>query len=207
MEAIDKYFPLLSAKQKKQIDMLLPLYTEWNSQINVVSRKDINNLYLHHVLHSLAIAKVINFKNNTRIFDAGTGGGFPGIPLAILFPDCSFTLADSIGKKIKVVDEISHSIGLKNVRTIVARAEQINNQFDFVVSRAVTSLPVFYSWVARSISKSSFNTIKNGILYLKGGDFSNELNIEHTINKVYKIENYFTEEYFKEKSVVHIFRL
>ncbi len=186
--------------------MLLPLYNEWNSKINVISRKDIDNIYLHHVLHSLAIAKVITFIPQSKVLDIGTGGGFPGIPLAIMFPQVSFILADSIGKKIKVVEEVAASLGLGNVETRVQRAEQIQDKVDFVVSRAVTQLPVFVPWVRKNISANSRNSIKNGILYLKGGDVDEELISFKGLNERYPVSSFFSEEYFLEKFVIHIFR-
>jgi len=175
MEIIEKYFSNLSNRQIDQFGQLKKLYTDWNNKINVISRKDIDHLYERHVLHSLAIAKVVSFNKDTSILDVGTGGGFPGIPLAILFPDCRFHLVDSIGKKITVVKAVSDSLQLKNISSEQTRAEQLNSTYDFVVSRAVTSLPEFYNWVIHTIKTSSFNSIKNGILYLKGGDLDEEL--------------------------------
>jgi 16S rRNA (guanine527-N7)-methyltransferase len=206
MERIKKYFPDLTQAQLQQLEMLQPLYTDWNNQINVISRKDIENIYLHHVLHSLAIARVITFVPGTKVLDVGTGGGFPGIPLAILFPEVSFLLVDSIGKKIKVVKEVAAALGLTNVDTAVSRAEQIKTQFDFVVSRAVTQLPVFVPWVRKNISGNSHNAIKNGILYLKGGDISAELQPFSGLHEVYPISAFFDEDFFKEKLVIHMFR-
>src|SRR3954463_6942207 len=171
---IYKYFPHLSDKQKEQFSQLQGLYEHWNAQINVISRKDIELLYERHVLHSLGIAKVMRFKPNTRIMDIGCGGGFPGIPLAILFPASSFYLVDSIGKKIKVVNEIAAALELKNVRAEHKRAEEVKEKFEFIISRAVTEFPTFYKWVQNKISKAQFNTLPNGILYLKGGDLEEE---------------------------------
>lgn len=205
MEIIKKYFPGLSPLQFQQLEMLYPLYLEWNSRINVISRKDIEQLYLHHVLHSLAIAKVIRFKPGTKVLDVGTGGGFPGIPLAVLYPETDFLLADSIAKKIKVVTEVAGSLGLTNVRTMAVRAEQISGSFDFVVSRAVTQLPVFIPWVRNKISGFSFNDLKNGILYLKGSDALSELSQTRMHYNLYPVSDFFTEDFFQEKFVVHIY--
>ena len=202
MQILHKYFSNLSGKQIKQFSELQELYEYWNSQINVISRKDISELYINHVLHSLAIAKVIQFKKGSKILDLGTGGGFPGIPLAILFSDVNFLLVDSIGKKIKVVNEVSASIGLTNIRTTHKRAENINETFDFVVSRAVTNMSNFKKWVKGRFNKTHHNTLKNGVLYLKGGDLSEELKgISHT---QYDIADFFKEDFFKTKKVVYI---
>ena len=202
MQIIPKYFPELSEKQIKQFSELQELYEYWNAQINVISRKNISELYTNHVLHSLAIAKVIQFKTGTKVLDIGTGGGFPGIPLAILFPKTEFLLVDSIGKKIKVVNEVSSAIDLSNIRTIHDRAENINEQFDFVVSRAVTNMKDFKKWVKGKFNKSHHNSLNNGILYLKGGDLTEELKgIPH---QQYNISDYFEEDFFKTKKVVYI---
>ena len=203
MDIILKYFPDLLEKQIKQFSQLQDLYNEWNSQINVISRKDMENLYLKHVLHSLAIAKVISFADGTKVLDVGTGGGFPGIPLAILFPNVEFLLVDSIGKKIKVVNEVANSIGLKNLRAEHKRAEQVNGQFDFVVSRAVTRMKVFQQWVRKRISTKQRNILFNGILYLKGGDLTEELKGIKNV-ELYNIPNFFAEEFFETKKVVYI---
>jgi 16S rRNA (guanine527-N7)-methyltransferase len=203
MEIILKYFPDLSEKQIKQFSQLQDLYNEWNAQINVISRRDLENLYLKHVLHSLAIDKVVQFADGTKVLDVGTGGGFPGIPLAILFPKVEFLLVDSIGKKIKVVNEVSNSIGLKNLKAEHKRAEQVNGQFDFVVSRAVTKMKVFQQWVRKRISTKQKNTLFNGILYLKGGDLTDELKGIKNID-VYAISNFFEEDFFETKKVVYI---
>ena len=203
MDIILKYFPDLLEKQIKQFSQLQDLYNEWNSQINVISRKDMENLYLKHVLHSLAIAKVISFADGTKVLDVGTGGGFPGIPLAILFPNVEFLLVDSIGKKIKVVNEVANSIGLKNLRAEHKRAEQVDGQFDFVVSRAVTRMKVFQQWVRKRISTKQRNIIFNGILYLKGGDLTEELKGIKNV-ELYNIPNFFAEEFFETKKVVYI---
>ena len=203
MDIILKYFPDILEKQIRQFSQLQELYNEWNSQINVISRKDMDNLYLKHVLHSLAIAKVISFADGTKVLDVGTGGGFPGIPLAILFPNVEFLLVDSIGKKIKVVNEVANSIGLKNLRAEHKRAEQVNGQFDFVVSRAVTRMKVFQQWVRKRISTKQKNTFLNGILYLKGGDLTEELKGIKNV-ELYNIPDFFEEEFFETKKVVYI---
>ncbi|PTM09723.1 MAG: 16S rRNA (guanine(527)-N(7))-methyltransferase RsmG [Bacteroidetes bacterium] len=203
MELILKYFPHLSDIQKKQFSKLFDLYTEWNAQINVVSRKDIDELYLRHILHSLGISKVIQFKNGAKIMDVGTGGGFPGIPLAILYPECHFHLVDSINKKLKVVDAVAESLELTNVKTSHKRAEDINDRFDFIVSRAVTAMPNFVGWVKNKVNKKSSHELKNGILYLKGGDLTEELK-NFPKAKTYNLSNYFTEDFFETKKVVHL---
>jgi len=203
MKLILKYFPDLTEKQIKQFSQLQDLYTEWNAQINVISRKDMDNLYIKHVLHSLAIAKVIDFVDGSKILDVGTGGGFPGIPLAILCPKVDFLLVDSIGKKIKVVNGVKDSLGLTNLRAEHIRAEQVVGQFDFVVSRAVTKMKVFQRWVRKRISAKQRNNLFNGILYLKGGDLKEELRGIKNI-ELYDIPSFFEEEFFKTKKVVHI---
>lgn len=202
-ELITHYFPNLSEEQKHQFAQLEQLYTTWNAQINVISRKDIESLYLRHILHSLGIAKVISFLPGEKVLDVGTGGGFPGIPLAILFPETSFHLVDSIGKKIKVVKEVSSAIGLKNLEATHARAEQIDDKFNFVVSRAVTQLKDFYPWVRGKFEKTSRNTIPNGVLYLKGGDLQQEI-AESGLKDVIltPLSNYFEEDFFDTKFVV-----
>ena len=202
MKIIHKYFPKLTDRQIQQFLELRNLYEFWNSKINVISRKDINDLYVRHILHSLAIAKVIHFNKGTRILDVGTGGGFPGIPLAIIFPNVEFLLVDSIAKKIKVVEDISSSIKLQNVQTLNSRVERINELFDFVVSRAVTNMPDFIDMVQDKLNSKHNNSLKNGILYLKGGDLSQEL--KSISNTQYYIENYFEENFFKTKKVVYI---
>ena len=204
MELIKKYFPKITEKQIQQFELLGDLYKEWNSKINVISRKDIDNLYLNHVLHSLAIAKVIQFKPGTQIMDVGTGGGFPGIPLAILFPNAKFHLVDSIGKKIKVVEEVATAIELKNTTWQHTRAEQVKGQFDFVVSRAVTQLPEFINWVHNKFSPIRCHAINNGILYLKGGDLTEELRGIKKPIKIQPISKWFNEDFFDEKKVVYV---
>ena len=203
MEEILKYFPNLSEKQIFQFFQLKDLYNKWNARINVISRKDMDNLYLKHVLHSLAIAKVIYFENGTKILDVGTGGGFPGIPLAVLFPKADFLLVDSIEKKIKVVNEVSSSIGLNNLRTLHKRAESVSGQFDFIVSRSVTRMSLFQHWVGEKISTNHINTLPNGILYLKGGDLTEELNGINNV-ELYDISDFFDEDFFETKKVVYI---
>ena len=203
-DIISWYFPLISQKQREQFAELDALYRFWNARINLISRKDIDMLFLHHILHSLAIAKVISFLPGEKILDVGTGGGFPGIPLAILFPESDFHLVDSIGKKIKVVQEVSAASGLENVKATHARAEQINEKFDFVVSRAVTKLSDFYPWVKGKFLKESKNSLQNGILYLKGGDLEQEIKEAKLKAELIPISNYFAEEYFETKYVVYI---
>jgi 16S rRNA (guanine527-N7)-methyltransferase len=205
-EIIFSHFPDLSEKQKEQFVKLGELYIYWNERINVVSRKDMDNFYLHHVLHSLSIAKFIQFKDFTEIMDAGTGGGFPGIPLAILFPEASFYLVDSIGKKIKVVNEVSTSLGLKNVEAEQIRMEQVDRTFDFIVSRAVTYLPDFMRWTGYKFHKKSFNKMNNGILYLKGGDIREEIAaVKRFKTKIYKLDKHFDNEFFETKKLVHVY--
>jgi len=201
---ITKYFPSLTEKQLQQFGQLQELYGFWNSQINVVSRQDIENLYEKHVLHSLGIAKVMKFKSGTEILDVGTGGGFPGIPLAILFPDSQFHLVDSIGKKIKVVTEVSQAIGLKNLTSQHERAENVANDYDFIVSRAVTRLKPFYGWIKDKVTQNQFNDLRNGILYLKGGDLSEELEEFGGKHEQYNLAEYFTEDFFETKKVVYV---
>lgn len=201
---ITKYFPDLTPHQIEQYTQLMDLYTHWNSQINVISRKDIDLLYERHVLHSLGIAKVTQFAPGSKIMDVGTGGGFPGIPLAIMFPEVDFLLVDSIGKKIKVVNEVAAGLGLKNVRTTHERAEKINEQFDFIVSRAVTEFPEFYNWIRNKVSKKNKNEFENGILYLKGGDLKEELKSFRNRILLFELKNYFEEEFFDTKKVVYM---
>lgn len=203
MELIARYFPELSAEQTRQFEALEDLYKDWNVKINVVSRKDIDELYLRHVLHSLGIAKVQPFLPQTKVLDVGTGGGFPGIPLAILFPEAHFHLVDSIGKKIKVVEEVTEGLGLQNVRVTNARAETINSQYDFIVSRAVAQMETFVRWVRDRVAKKSRHELKNGILYLKGGDLAEEL-APFPKASVYPLNRYFKEDFFETKTVVHL---
>lgn len=203
MQLLLKYFPNLTDDQIYKFTKLEALYQDWNIKINVVSRKDIDELYLRHVLHSLAIAKVIEFKPGTKILDVGTGGGFPGIPLAILFPECSFHLVDSIAKKLKVVDEVVEGLGLENVKTTNKRVELVGGVYDFIVSRAVAAMPTFVHWTKGKIAKKQKNELKNGILYLKGGDLSEELQ-DYSKATIYEISDFFTEEFFETKRVVHL---
>jgi len=205
MDQIQKYFPKLSHQQLEKLEMLKPFYEEWNAAINVISRKDMDQFYERHVLHSMAIAKVVRFKKGTSILDVGTGGGFPGIPLAIMFPKANFHLVDSIGKKIKVVQNAIGYLGLKNTKAEQIRVEQIHKSYDFVVSRAVTALPKFNQWASYKVRrKNGFNDIPNGILYLKGGDFEDELKEVNRPNKVYPISDFYEEEFFETKFVLHI---
>lgn len=203
MELILKYFPDLTPNQIQQFASLEELYKDWNSKINVISRKDIEELYLKHVLHSLAIAKFVKFKPGSRILDVGTGGGFPGVPLAIMFPETDFLLVDSIGKKLKVIDAVANALDLQNVKTQHVRAENIKKEFDFVLSRAVTTMPIFVGWVKGRFRKKQINEIKNGIIYLKGGDLTGELDNYKTV-KVTDISNYFEEEFFETKKIVYL---
>lgn len=203
-ELIKKYFPSISPAQLEQFEQLPVLYAEWNEKINVVSRKDIDNLMLHHVLHSLAIAKFIGFKDGTEILDVGTGGGFPGIPLAILFPNAQFTLIDSIGKKIKVVNGVAESLGLTNVVAIHGRAEDLDQDFEFIVSRAVTRLTPFYYWVHKKVSPNHFHTMRNGLICLKGGDLEEELAEFGKKHKLHELYEVFDEEFFETKKLVYV---
>ncbi len=205
MQIIKKYFPDLSEEQNTQFEQLEGLYKHWNTQINVISRKDIDTLYERHVLHSLGIAKIIQFSDQTEVLDIGTGGGFPAVPLAIMFPKVKFHAVDSIGKKIKVVEAVVEGLGLTNVRATHARAETLNNDYyDFVVSRAVTSSLEFQGWVRGKISKNNFNSLKNGILHLKGGDLKEELLELKRPYKMFEISKFFDEEFFETKKVIHI---
>ncbi len=202
VELIQKYFPNLTEKQIKQFTNLDELYKEWNEKINVISRKDMDSLYEKHILHSMGIAKVMAFSDRTKVLDIGTGGGFPGIPLAILFPEVHFTLVDSIGKKITVVKEVSEGIGLKNITAIHSRAEDIKGQFHFVVSRAVTQMPVFLRWLRGKFDKEQFNPKHNGVLYLKGGDLAEEL--AGLKSEIFNLKDYFEGEFFETKKVVYL---
>lgn len=207
MDGVDlllHYFPGLTERQKEQFAALFPLYQDWNAKINVISRKDMDNFYPHHVLHSLAIAKVQPFKSMAEILDVGTGGGFPGIPLAILFPDTKFHLIDSIGKKIKVVQSVADQLGLQNVRAEQVRAEQLGGEYDFVVSRAVTDLPQFVQWVRGRFSDIQYHHLRNGILYLKGGDLTAELAPFRKKVRTWDISDFFAEDYFLTKQVIYL---
>ena len=204
MELILKYFPNITQKQKEQFAALYDLYIDWNSKINVISRKDIENLYEHHVLHSLGIAQFINFKAGTQIMDLGTGGGFPGIPLAIMFPECKFHLVDSIGKKIKVANEVANSIGLENVTFRHCRAEEEKSKFDFVVSRAVMPLGDLMKIIRKNISDKQMNSLPNGLICLKGGELANEtLPVRHKV-VISDLKSVFSEEFFETKKVVYV---
>jgi len=204
MDLIKKYFPEITKYQMEKIDAMESIYKDWNEKINVISRKDIDSLYEKHVLHSLGIAKVIKFSPGTKVLDVGTGGGFPGIPLSILFPETKFLLIDSIGKKIKVVKDVAERLELKNVEVRQQRAESVSDHFDFIVSRAVTSFPVFVSWVKNKISSKQRNKIANGILYLKGGDFEDEIKPFGKKVSVYNISDFFEEEFFETKKIIYL---
>lgn len=206
MNQINKYFPNLNDIQENRFAQLGDLYKEWNEKINVISRKDIDQLYERHILHSLAIAKMIEFKTGTTILDVGTGGGFPGIPLAILFPKAEFHLIDSIGKKIKVVEAVAEALDLDNLEASHTRVQEVKHTYDFIVSRAVTNLPDFMNWTKNKIDKKSFNKLKNGIIYLKGGDFEEELKlIKKKKHSIISLSDYFSEEFFETKKIVHIY--
>ncbi len=203
MDEIIQQFPNLTENQRLQFEKLQFLYEDWNSKINVISRKDIDELYTRHVMHSLGIAKVLEFKAGSKIMDVGTGGGFPGIPLAILFPEVDFYLIDVIAKKIKVVNEVAIALGLKNVKAEQMRAENVKTEFDFIVSRAVTNMPDFVTWVKGKVKKTSNNELKNGILYLKGGDLTEELK-DFPKAKQHNLSDYFSDEFFETKKVVYL---
>jgi len=204
MDQIFYYFPNLSSVQKEQIISLFPIYKEWNNKVNLISRKDFDNLYERHILHSLAIAKFIHFKEGTRILDVGTGGGFPGIPLAILFPQVSFHLVDSIGKKISVVQDVINRLELTNTTCQQIRCEQLTEKYDFVISRAVTSFPEFVNFTKNLIQQRSSNAIKNGIIYLKGGDLTEEILAFKKKIKVVEITDYFENEFFTTKKIMYL---
>ena len=203
-EIIQKYFPELSDEQRQQFDALDALYRDWNTKINVISRKDIDQLYEHHVLHSLAIAKIANFRPGTRILDFGTGGGFPGVPLSILFPECQFKLIDGTGKKIRVAQEVCNAIGLKNCQPTHLRGEDEKDKYDFIVSRAVMPLPDLVKLMRKNISKDQRNALPNGVICLKGGDLQAELQPYHKIVETTDISQFFSEEWFKEKYVIYL---
>lgn len=204
MTIIQKYFTNLTGLQVEQFAQLEALYNDWNAKINVISRKDIQNLYEHHVLHSLGIAKVVNFRDETTVMDLGTGGGFPGIPLAILFPHVQFHLVDSVGKKVKVANEVATAIGLKNVKFSHARAEAIKEQYDFVVTRAVMPMVDLVKVARKNIKKEQHNAVPNGIIALKGGELNGEIASMKNIATVWELSDFFDEEYFKTKKVVHV---
>jgi len=205
-DLIPKYFPELSKKQYSQFEQLWDFYHEWNAKINIISRKDIDELYLRHVLHSLSIAKAFKFHEKTKVLDVGTGGGFPGIPLSIVFPEVQFTLIDSIGKKVKVVNEAIKALKIHNAQGIKIRAENMKGQFDMVVSRAVTQLPKFVSWISDKIRKGNSSGVGNGIIYLKGGDLEDELQGISWPAKIHKISMFFEEDFFETKKVVHLIK-
>jgi 16S rRNA (guanine527-N7)-methyltransferase len=204
MEIILKYFPGLTAGQREKFSMLGPLYHSWNEKINLISRKDMDGLYEKHILHSLAITRIIRFSGGSRILDVGTGGGFPGIPLAIMFPEVSFHLIDSIGKKIKVVQSIAEELKLENVNAEQIRAELVKTKYDFIVSRAVTQLPEFMKWIGKNVSPSQRNAMPNGILYLKGGIQEEEIKPYKNRICLFNLSDYFTEPWFETKKVVYI---
>jgi 16S rRNA (guanine527-N7)-methyltransferase len=204
MKEVFQYFPDLSDTQREHFSALEELYSFWNAQINVISRKDMQFFAERHVLHSLGIAKVLKFKDGTTILDVGTGGGFPGIPLAILFPECEFHLIDSTTKKIKVVNEVASALGLKNVRAEAIRAERVDGEYEFVVSRAVTRLAPFMNWIHNNISRNSFHDLTNGVLYLKGGDLTEEIAETNRKASIFSLSDYFDEAFFETKKVVHI---
>lgn len=204
MELIDKYFPDLTAEQRDKFGQMAELYQYWNARVNVISRQDIDTLYERHILHSLGIAKVQQFRPGTSLLDVGTGGGFPGVPLAIMFPEAQFHLVDSIGKKIRVVQEIASALKLDNVRAEQVRAEKLDESYEFVVSRAVTRMAPFVGWVKKNISRNSFHDRRNGILYLKGGDLEEELSEIKEKAQIYALSDFFQEEFFETKKVVYV---
>jgi 16S rRNA (guanine527-N7)-methyltransferase len=203
MDIITKYFDLLTEEQLNKYQQLMVLYADWNTKINVISRKDIDELYTKHVLHSLGIAKVMKFAPGSAVLDVGTGGGFPGIPLAIMFPEVNFVLVDSIGKKIKVVEAVAKELQLHNVKAVHGRAETVKGEFDFIVSRAVTTMPQFVNWIKKKVKKKQINSLKNGVLYLKGGDLTEELQ-SFPQATIYNLSHYFEETFFETKKVVHL---
>ncbi len=204
MEEILEYFPDLTENQRKQFAALYDLYEDWNGKINVISRKDIENLYVHHVLHSLAIAKSVKFRKGTRVLDFGTGGGFPGIPLAIMFPDTNFRMIDGTGKKIRVVNEVANALGLENVDAVHLRGEEEKGKYDFVVSRAVMPLPDLMKIIKKNFSKEQHNSLPNGLLCLKGGNVEEEMRPFRRIAEAVEITNWFKEEWFKDKYVIYV---
>jgi 16S rRNA (guanine527-N7)-methyltransferase len=204
LDIVNKYFKDLSPTQQQQFVALFDVYKEWNDKINVISRKDFDTLYERHVLHSLAIAKFLPFQPDSKILDIGTGGGFPGIPLAIMFPECQFHLVDSIGKKIKVVQEVSSALGLTNVIASHGRAEEVKDKFDFIVSRAVAELALLVRWSQGKIAKKQINAIPNGLICLKGGDLSEELKVVNQYKELYNLNDYFTEDFFETKKLVYV---
>jgi 16S rRNA (guanine527-N7)-methyltransferase len=203
-DIIEKYFPGLTSVQKEKISLLRPVYEEWNSKINVISRKDFDNFYIHHVLHSLSIQRVVTFSPGTTVLDVGTGGGFPGIPLAILFPEVNFTLLDSIQKKIRVVKEVADKLMLKNVTTLRARAEENNYKYDFVISRAVTAFPDFVKLTLHNVKPGGFNSLANGIICLKGGALKEELGSFRSRATIWEIRQFFSESFFETKQIVYL---
>jgi 16S rRNA (guanine527-N7)-methyltransferase len=203
-DIIFHYFPELTSSQRSQIQKLEPLYRDWNEKINVVSRKDIDNLYVNHILHSLSLARAVSFLPGARVLDVGTGGGFPGIPLAILFPETRFDLVDSIGKKITVVKNVAADLGLHNVNASQIRAELIEDEYDFIISRAVTRLKEFHSWVKKRVKKRSIHQLDNGILYLKGGDLEEEMAELKQPYRIFEISDYFKEDFFHTKKIVYV---
>lgn len=204
MEILLKYFPALTKHQIQQFEQLLPLYSDWNQKVNVISRKDIDNLYERHILHSLAIAKFIDFKAKTSILDVGTGGGFPGVPLAIMFPHVNFLLVDSIGKKITVVADVASQLNLENVTTMQVRCEELKQSFDFIVSRAVTAMPEFVGWTRKLVSDKHNNVKKNGVICLKGGDVAEEIAPFKSKAKIIELGGYFEEEFFLTKKIIYL---
>jgi len=204
MNKVLSYFPELTSEQVEKFKGLYDVYNHWNKKINVISRKDFQNFYLHHVLHSLAICKITDFNPGTKILDIGTGGGFPGIPLAIVYPECHFVLLDSIRKKLKVIEAISEEMELTNIESVHERAENYNEKFDFITSRAVTQFPKFINWVKNNISETHNNSMRNGIFYLKGGSFEEEIKKYKDKMKIYNIDDFFKEEFFKTKKVIYM---